>query len=63
MSAGHHHSPGPVGRTFALGVGPNLGFVATEATFGILAQSLALLADASPSPTRNEHHYGSEAHA
>ncbi|MFY0568908.1 cation diffusion facilitator family transporter [Archangium lansingense] len=47
--AGHHHhahaAPSP-GRAFAIGVALNVGFVAVEATFGILSNSLALLADA-----------------
>lgn len=50
--SGHHHhhhhppaSPSP-GRAFALGVALNVGFVAIEATFGLLSNSLALLADA-----------------
>ncbi|HYO57954.1 cation diffusion facilitator family transporter [Archangium sp.] len=55
--AGHHHdhhshshshshaSPSP-GRAFAIGVALNVGFVAIEATFGVLSNSLALLADA-----------------
>ncbi|MFE8595778.1 cation diffusion facilitator family transporter [Archangium violaceum] len=48
MSGHHHHShstPSP-GRAFAIGVALNVGFVAVEATFGILSNSLALLADA-----------------
>ncbi|MFN3350145.1 cation diffusion facilitator family transporter [Pseudorhodoplanes sp.] len=46
--AGHSHSHAPkdFGRAFAIGVGLNLGFVAIEAVFGILANSTALLADA-----------------
>jgi len=35
-----------LGRSFALGVGLNVAFVAVEATYGVLANSLALLADA-----------------
>src|SRR5947199_1844665 len=51
MSAGHEghdHSPGPVNhdRAFAVGVTLNVAFVIIEATYGILANSLALLADA-----------------
>jgi cobalt-zinc-cadmium efflux system protein len=42
----HDHSPSDYHRAFALGVALNLGYVAVEATFGILAGSLALLADA-----------------
>ena len=46
--AGHSHSHAPkdFGRAFAIGVTLNLGFVAVEAIFGILANSTALLADA-----------------
>lgn len=42
---GHAHQHGH-SRAFALGVALNLGFVAAEWTFGILANSLALVADA-----------------
>lgn len=47
----HHDHPAVaadtrLGRRFALGVGLNLGFVVIEATWGIFANSLALLADA-----------------
>ena len=51
----HHHHPehadeagyaDQLGRRFALGVALNLGFVGIEATWGLLANSLALLADA-----------------
>lgn len=45
-SHSHHHSPPSHGRAFAIGVALNVGFVAVEATFGILSNSLALLADA-----------------
>jgi cobalt-zinc-cadmium efflux system protein len=45
-----HHSEGRhgdrLGRRFALGVALNLGFVVLEAIYGILANSLSLLADA-----------------
>lgn len=46
--AGHApaHAPKDFGRAFAIGVALNLGFVAIEAAFGILANSTALLADA-----------------
>lgn len=46
---GHtHHAPGPgdYGRAFAIGIALNLAYVAAEAVFGIVAGSLALLADA-----------------
>jgi cobalt-zinc-cadmium efflux system protein len=42
----HHHGPGPAERGFATGVTLNLGFVVLEAAAGILAGSMALLADA-----------------
>ena len=44
--AGHSHAPKDFGRAFAIGTILNLGFVAVEAAFGILANSTALLADA-----------------
>jgi cobalt-zinc-cadmium efflux system protein len=43
---GHSHAPADFGRAFAIGVALNVGFVVTEAVFGGLAHSLALLADA-----------------
>jgi cobalt-zinc-cadmium efflux system protein len=43
---GHSHAPRDFGRAFAVGMALNLGFVALEATFGYLAGSLALVADA-----------------
>ena len=44
--AGHSHAPKSFGRAFAIGTALNVGFVAIEATYGILAGSMALLADA-----------------
>jgi cobalt-zinc-cadmium efflux system protein len=44
--AGHAHGPVSHDRAFAVGVALNLGFVAVEAFYGVLANSLALLADA-----------------
>ncbi len=46
--AGHSHSHGgqATGRAFAIGVALNLAFVVVEATYGVLADSLALIADA-----------------
>ncbi len=42
-----HHVPlAGHGRAFAVGVALNLGFVAIEAVYGVLANSMALLADA-----------------
>jgi cobalt-zinc-cadmium efflux system protein len=43
---GHDHAPKDFGRAFAIGVALNIGFVVVEAVFGILGNSLALLADA-----------------
>ncbi|HEX5502947.1 MAG TPA: cation diffusion facilitator family transporter [Thermomicrobiales bacterium] len=43
---GHSHAPANFGRAFAIGAALNLGFVAAEAVFGLLAGSLALVADA-----------------
>ena len=45
---GHDHSHVPANFDLAFGVGAvlNLGFVAIEATYGVLANSLALLVDA-----------------
>jgi cobalt-zinc-cadmium efflux system protein len=42
----HHHGPRPEERGFAPGVALNLGFVVLEVVAGLLAGSLALLADA-----------------
>ncbi|OLP17287.1 cation transporter [Leptolyngbya sp. 'hensonii'] len=45
---GHGHSPLPIGynRAFIIGLGLNLGFVVVEFVYGILAHSIALIADA-----------------
>lgn len=47
---GHRHDHGPAptdfGRAFAIGIVVNLGFVVVETVFGIVANSVALLADA-----------------
>ena len=44
---GHSHShPSDFGRAFAIGILLNLAFVAVEAAYGFLANSMALLADA-----------------
>jgi cobalt-zinc-cadmium efflux system protein len=43
---GHSHAPATFGRAFAIGITLNLGFVAVEAIYGFLANSMALLADA-----------------
>lgn len=41
-----HHAPQDMNRIFALGVVLNVAFVIVEAAFGLIADSLALLADA-----------------
>jgi cobalt-zinc-cadmium efflux system protein len=46
MAHNHNHGAAHYNRAFALGVTLNLAFIAVEAAFGILAGSLALLADA-----------------
>lgn len=43
---GHSHAPADFGRAFAIGTALNLGFVIVEAAYGIIAGSMALLADA-----------------
>jgi len=45
-SAGHSHAPADYGRAFAIGVVLNSAFVIVEATYGFLAGSMALIADA-----------------
>jgi cobalt-zinc-cadmium efflux system protein len=42
----HSHAPADFGRAFAIGIVLNVGFVAVEAVYGVLANSMALLADA-----------------
>jgi hypothetical protein len=42
----HHAAPDGYDRAFAIGIGLNLAYVAVEAGFGLVAGSLALLADA-----------------
>ena len=42
----HHHQHDDYGRAFAIGIALNTAFVAVEAVFGFLANSMALLADA-----------------
>jgi cobalt-zinc-cadmium efflux system protein len=42
----HHHHHDDYGRAFAIGIALNTAFVAVEAVFGFLANSMALLADA-----------------
>jgi cobalt-zinc-cadmium efflux system protein len=43
---GHDHAPKDFGRAFAIGLTLNIGFVIAEVLFGILGNSMALLADA-----------------
>jgi len=43
---GHHHAPANFGRAFAIGIALNLAYVLGEAFYGVVAHSLALLADA-----------------
>ena len=42
----HHHVPSALGGAFAIGIALNLCFVVVETVFGLLAHSVALLADA-----------------
>src|SRR5262249_56799735 len=48
QSHDHHHGHGPAnfGVAFAVGISLNLGFVAVEFIYGLLANSVALIADA-----------------
>ncbi len=46
MAHDHSHAGGDYNRAFAIGVALNVGFVLIEAGYGLVAQSLALLADA-----------------
>jgi cobalt-zinc-cadmium efflux system protein len=43
---GHAHAPADFGRAFAIGIALNGAYVIGEAVYGVLANSLALLADA-----------------
>ena len=43
---GHSHAPANFGRSFAIGIALNVGFVLAEAVFGFFANSMSLLADA-----------------
>jgi cobalt-zinc-cadmium efflux system protein len=43
---GHVHAPANFGKAFAIGIGLNLTFVAVEFVYGLLANSVALIADA-----------------
>jgi cobalt-zinc-cadmium efflux system protein len=42
----HAHAPADFGRAFALGIALNLAFVAIEFFYGVIANSMALIADA-----------------
>src|SRR6516164_9976302 len=42
----HVHPPASFGMAFAVGIGLNLTFVAVEFVYGVLANSVALMADA-----------------
>jgi cobalt-zinc-cadmium efflux system protein len=44
--AGHVHAPASFGRAFAVGIALNTGFVVIEFVYGLLSNSVALLADA-----------------
>jgi cobalt-zinc-cadmium efflux system protein len=43
---GHAHAPASFGKAFAIGITLNLGFVVIEALFGLMSNSVSLLADA-----------------
>jgi hypothetical protein len=43
---GHSHAPASFGKAFAIGTALNLGFVVVEAIYGVISDSVALLADA-----------------
>jgi cobalt-zinc-cadmium efflux system protein len=43
---GHSHAPASFGKAFAIGIGLNITFVAVEAAYGLMANSMSLLADA-----------------
>jgi cobalt-zinc-cadmium efflux system protein len=42
----HAHAPADFGTAFAIGTALNLGFVLVELIYGLLANSMALVADA-----------------
>jgi cobalt-zinc-cadmium efflux system protein len=43
---GHVHAPASFGKAFAIGIALNAGFVVLEVVYGLLSNSVALLADA-----------------
>ncbi len=45
-ATGHVHAPASFGKAFAIGIALNAGFVVLEAVYGVLSNSVALLADA-----------------
>src|SRR5882757_5896036 len=45
-AGGHQHAPANFGRAFAIGIALNLAYIVGEAFYGVIAHSLALLADA-----------------
>jgi cobalt-zinc-cadmium efflux system protein len=45
-AVGHSHAPASFGSAFAVGITLNVGFVIIEVVYGVLAHSLALVADA-----------------
>src|ERR1700683_5716802 len=42
----HAHAPASFGKAFAIGITLNLGFVVIEALYGLMSNSVSLLADA-----------------
>jgi cobalt-zinc-cadmium efflux system protein len=42
----HDHAPASFGKAFAIGIALNLGFVVIEAVYGLMSNSVSLLADA-----------------
>jgi cobalt-zinc-cadmium efflux system protein len=45
-SAGHSHAPADFGKAFVVGITLNVGFVVVEVVYGLLSNSVALIADA-----------------
>lgn len=43
---GHDHGPVAFGRAFAIGIALNTAYVLLEGTYGVISDSMALLADA-----------------
>lgn len=43
---GHSHAPASFGRAFAIGISLNIAFVAIEVIYGVMSNSMSLLADA-----------------